>query len=246
MTLKTTKKPTLSIVIPTYNERDNVKQLILDLRKDYPQAEIFIVDDNSPDETWKLVKEISKQDRHLHLVFQEKKRGLGRAYLNGFVQALKKKTDYIVQMDADFSHDVKYIKEMLGAMGEFDMVLGSRYVSGISVKDWNIYRILLSYFANFYARFFTRIDIKDLTGGFKCYKRKVLETINFKAVKSNGYCYQVEMNYMVKKLGFKIGEIPIMFHERNMGSSKMSKVVILEAILKIPFFILKSKINFKK
>ncbi len=237
---------TLSIVIPTYNERENLKQLIPNLRKDYPKAEIFIVDDNSPDETWKLVKEFSKKDLHLHLVFQKKKKGLGRAYLNGFTQAFKKKTDYIVQMDGDFSHDSKYIKEMLEAMKNFDMVIGSRYVSGISVSNWGIYRILLSYFANFYARFFTRIDIKDLTGGFKCYKRKVLESINFKVMKSSGYCYQVEMNYIVKKLGFKVGEIPIMFHERGEGVSKMSKMIILEAILKIPFFILKSKKKFKK
>ena len=222
------------IIIPTYNEMENIQRMIPDLLDRYEKnLDILIVDDNSPDGTGNFVEEISKTNVRVKLLRREKKMGLGTAYTEGFKYALKNDYDYIFEMDADFSHDPKEIKNFLNAMNEYDLVLGSRYVKGVNVVNWPMRRLLLSYFANYYTRFVTGLPIRDATGGFKCFKRKVLESINFDKVKSNGYAFQIEMTFKAWRKGFKIGEIPIVFVDRTMGHSKMSKKIVREAVVMV-------------
>ncbi len=222
------------IIIPTYNEMENIQRMIPDLLDRYEKnLDILIVDDNSPDGTGNFVEEISKTNVRVKLLRREKKMGLGTAYTEGFKYALKNDYDFIFEMDADFSHDPKEIKNFLNAMNEYDLVLGSRYVKGVNVVNWPMRRLLLSYFANYYTRFVTGLPIRDATGGFKCFKRKVLESINFDKVKSNGYAFQIEMTFKAWRKGFKIGEIPIVFVDRTMGHSKMSKKIVREAVVMV-------------
>lgn len=219
------------IIIPTYNELENIKLIIptiLNIRyKD--SIDILVVDDNSPDGTASFVEEYSKTFEHVKLLKREKKMGLGTAYIAGFKYALLHGYDFIFEMDADFSHDPKEIKNFLKVIRDYDLVLGSRYVDGINVLHWPMSRLLLSYFANIYTRLVTSMPIKDATGGFKCFRRKVLESINLDKIKSNGYAFQIEMTFKAYKKGFKIKEIPIVFSDRVKGTSKMSKKIVREA-----------------
>lgn len=220
------------IIIPTYNELDNIQLIIptiLNIRyKD--SIDILVVDDNSPDGTASFVEEYSKTSEHVKILKREKKMGLGTAYIAGFKYALKHGYDYIFEMDADFSHDPKEIKNFLKAIRDYDLILGSRYVDGINVLHWPMSRLLLSYFANIYTRIVTSMPIKDATGGFKCFRRQVLEAIDLDKIKSNGYAFQIEMTFKAYKKGFKIKEIPIVFSDRVKGTSKMSKKIVREAV----------------
>ncbi len=218
------------IIIPTFNELENVKKLIPDILSRFENVDILIVDDNSPDGTADFVKEFSVTNNSVNVLKREKKMGLGTAYVAGFKYALQKKYDFIFQMDADYSHDPKEIKNFLTQIELNDLVLGSRYLTGVNVVNWPMRRLLLSYFANYYTRIITGLPVKDTTGGFKCFRRKVLEEINLDKIKSNGYAFQIEMTFKAWKKGFKIGEIPIIFIDRTSGTSKMSKKIVREAI----------------
>jgi dolichol-phosphate mannosyltransferase len=218
------------IITPTYNESDNIKKLIPLILDSYPShVEMLIVDDNSPDGTGDYVAEISKTESRIHVLRRPQKMGLGTAYCAGFKYAIDNKYDFIFEMDADFSHDPKEITNFLKAIHDADLVIGSRYISGVNVINWPMRRLLLSYFANYYTRFITGMPIADSTGGFKCFRRNVLEAIDLTKIKSNGYAFQIEMNYKIWKKGFVIKEIPIIFFERLMGTSKMSKKIVKEA-----------------
>jgi dolichol-phosphate mannosyltransferase len=218
------------IIIPTYNELDNIQKLIPDILSRYKNVDILIVDDNSPDGTGKYVEELSKTMLGLKLINRPQKMGLGTAYIDGFKYALENNYSFIFEMDGDYSHDPKEIKNFLKAIKIYDIVLGSRYISGVNVVNWPMGRLLLSYFANFYTRVITGLPVNDATGGFKCFRKEVLQAINFNNIKSNGYAFQIEMTYKAWKKGFKIGEIPIVFFDRVKGKSKMSKKIVREAI----------------
>ena len=194
---------------------------------------ILVVDDGSPDGTGNYVEELSKKDARIKLIRRKKKLGLGTAYIAGFKYALQHDYEHIFEMDADYSHDPKEIKNFLEATKQFDLVLGSRYVRGVNVINWPMRRLLLSYFANKYTRFITGMPIQDATGGFKCFSRKVLESINLDNIKSNGYAFQIEMTFKAWKKGFKVGEIPIIFVDRVKGRSKMSKKIVREAVFMV-------------
>ena len=221
------------VIIPTYNELENIQKLIPDILGRYEKADILVVDDNSPDGTGDYVEELSKTSERVNLIRRPKKLGLGTAYVEGFKFALKYDYMFIFEMDADYSHDPREIKNFLKATSEFDLVIGSRYIMGVNVVHWPMRRLMLSYFANFYTRIITGLPIHDATGGFKCFNRKVLEAFNFDNVKSNGYAFQIEMTFKAWKKGFTIGEIPIIFIDRSMGSSKMSRKIVREAIFMV-------------
>jgi len=222
------------VVIPTYNEKDNIGKLIEEIHKHVPQADILVVDDNSPDGTWKLVEEISRRDPRVHLLKRPGKMGLGTAYVEGFKWALERGYDVIVQMDADFSHSPEDIPRLIEEIKKgADFVVGSRYKNGVNVVNWPLKRLMISYFANVYARFMTGVPIRDLTGGFKAWRREVLESIDLDNIRSNGYSFQIEMNFKAYRKGFKPAEIPIIFYERRSGKSKFSKGIILEAALMV-------------
>jgi dolichol-phosphate mannosyltransferase len=222
------------VIIPTYNEIENIHRLIDTLLKlQLNQLEVLIVDDNSPDGTGQIVKKLSAENPRIHLIQREGKQGLGTAYVCGFKYAIGHAYDFIVQMDADFSHDPLEIKNLMATIADYDLVLGSRYIAGVNVVNWPLSRLLLSYFANLYTRVITRMPIKDSTGGFKCFRRAVLEAIKLEDVKSDGYAFQIEMNFKAWSKGFRIKEIPIIFVDRIAGSSKMSKKIIREAVFMV-------------
>ncbi|MEW6004348.1 MAG: polyprenol monophosphomannose synthase [Stygiobacter sp.] len=218
------------VIIPTYNEIHNIKELIRVILDLYPDINILVVDDNSPDGTANYIKELSEKDSRIFLIKRSGKLGLGTAYVEGFKFMLKNNYDVAIQMDADFSHDPKEIKNFLEKIKDYDWIIGSRYINGVRVINWPIRRLLLSYFANYYSRIITGMPIKDGTGGYKCFSRKVLESINLDNVHSNGYSFQIEMNFKAYKKGFKYLEYPITFVDRVQGSSKMSKKIVREAV----------------
>jgi len=218
------------VVIPTYNECENIEKMIHRLIELYPNIHILVVDDNSPDGTGKYVEDKSKEDDRIHVIHRAGKLGLGTAYVAGFKYVLERDYDYVVQMDADFSHDPKDVGRLLEAIEENDLVIGSRYIQGVNVINWPMSRLLLSYFASIYTRVITGMPVMDATGGFKCFKREVLEKLNLDKVKSNGYSFQIEMNFKTYKMNFKIKEIPIVFTDRVEGTSKMSKKIVHEAV----------------
>jgi len=221
------------VIIPTYNELDNLPRLIpLVLRQD-ENIHILIIDDNSPDGTANYIEERASKTDRIHLIKRPKKMGLGTGYLTGFKYALENDYDYIFEMDADFSHDPHEIKNFLFAIKENDLVLGSRYIHGVRVLNWPMRRLLLSFFASVYTRLITGMHVRDATGGFKCFRRKVLEEINLNHVKSNGYSFQIEMTFRAYAKGFKIKEIPIVFMDRVKGQSKMSKKIVYEAVFMV-------------
>lgn len=219
------------VVIPTYNERENIARIIDAVLGQDPRLEMLVVDDGSPDGTATIVRAIMEQTPRVHILERPKKLGLGTAYLAGFAWALEQTYDYVFEMDADFSHDPAHLPQFLRAIQNADLVLGSRYLSGrVSVVNWPISRLLLSYFANVYARGVTGLPVWDSTGGFKCFRRAVLEAVDLSGVHSNGYAFQIEMSFRAWKKRFRIAEIPIVFVDRTEGSSKMSKAIVREAI----------------
>lgn len=218
------------VIIPTYNELDNLPRLIPLVLSQNENLHILIVDDNSPDGTANYVEEISSKDERIHLIKRSGKMGLGTAYIAGFKYALENNYDLIFEMDADFSHDPNEIKNFLFAIREYDLVLGSRYIHGVRVLNWPMRRLLLSFFASVYTRLITGMHVRDATGGFKCFRRKVLESIDLNCIKSNGYSFQIEMTFRAYAKGFKIKEIPIVFVDRVKGNSKMSKKIVIEAV----------------
>lgn len=218
------------VIVPTYNELENLPKLIPAVLSQDESIHILIVDDGSPDGTGAFVKEEMKKNDRIHLLEREKKMGLGTAYIAGFKYALENNYDFVFEMDADFSHDPHELKNFLLAIKENDLVLGSRYINGVRVLNWPMARLLLSFFASLYTRIITGMPIKDATGGFKCFRRKVLEAIDLDKVKSNGYSFQIEMTFKTYSKGFRIKEIPIIFSDRVKGKSKMSKKIVREAV----------------
>jgi len=234
------------IIIPTYNEKENISRLIDCIFSVDETVHILVVDDNSPDRTWEIVENKSREDSRVFLIKREGKSGLGTAYIRGFKYAIEKGYDYVFEMDADFSHDPGEIPSFLEAIKTSDLVIGSRYIKGVNVVNWPLRRLILSYGANVYTRIITGLPIKDSTGGFKCFRKKVLETLDLDKITSNGYSFQIEVNYKVWKKGFNIKEIPIIFVDRSEGTSKMSKKIIREAIWmvwKLRFLSLFGKLN---
>jgi dolichol-phosphate mannosyltransferase len=219
------------VIVPTYNESDNVTRIVPLILAQDPGLEVLVVDDNSPDGTGALADAMAAADARVHVLHRPAKEGLGRAYLAGFRWALARSYAYIFEMDCDFSHDPGHLPEFLAAITNADLVLGSRYRGGkVTVVNWPMTRLLLSYGANMYARAVTGLRLWDGTGGFKCFRREVLEAIPLDAVRSNGYAFQIEMSFRAWKRGFRIAEIPIVFHDRTEGESKMSRRIIREAV----------------
>ncbi|MFN8650861.1 MAG: polyprenol monophosphomannose synthase [Gemmatimonadales bacterium] len=218
------------VIIPTYNEAINLPQIAPVVLAQDPRLDVLVVDDNSPDGTGQLADAMAKDNPRVHVLHRPAKQGLGRAYLAGFAWALERDYQAIFEMDADFSHDPTFIPSFLKAVEDADLVLGSRYATGVNVINWPISRLLLSLGANFYARVITGLPLTDSTGGFKCFRRSVLAAIDLTRVKSNGYAFQIEMSFRAWKLGFTLKEVPIIFHDRVEGSSKMSKKIVREAI----------------
>jgi dolichol-phosphate mannosyltransferase len=221
------------VVVPTYNERDNIERLVEEVLSQGPDIQILIVDDNSPDGTGDIADELAKRLSEVHVLHRAGKLGLGSAYREGFRYALDAGAEFIVEMDADFSHDPAKIPEFLEAAKGADVVVGSRYLNGVSVVNWPIRRLILSYLANVYTRVVTGLRISDCTGGFKCFNRKVLEAIGLDSIKSDGYSFQIEMNHRAVETGFTVAEIPIIFIDRHAGSSKMSKKIVREAVVMV-------------
>tara|TARA_Y100001934_G_scaffold203615_1_gene240300 strand:- start:142 stop:858 length:717 start_codon:yes stop_codon:yes gene_type:complete len=221
------------IISPTYNEEKNIQQLVDLVLGENPEFHLLIVDDNSPDGTGDKVKSLQSVYKNLFLETRSKKSGLGTAYIFGFKWALKKKYDHIIQMDADLSHNPKDLPRMVKNLKDNDVVIGSRYINGISVVNWPLRRLMLSYGANAYSRIITGMPIMDGTGGFKAWKAKVLSDIDLDSVKSQGYSFQIEMNFRAWVKSYIIKEIPIIFSDRTIGQSKMSKTIVYEAIFMV-------------
>ncbi len=218
------------VIIPTYNERTNLPLLVPAVLAQDPRLEILVVDDNSPDGTGALADELARTEPRVHVLHRPAMAGLGKAYLAGFRWALDRGYAFVFEMDADFSHDPKYLPDFLREIRDADLVIGSRYKTGVNVVNWPLSRLLLSVGANRYARWVTGLPLTDSTGGFKCFRRAVLEAIPLDRVKSNGYAFQIEMSFRAWRKGFRIKEIPIVFTDRVEGQSKMNKRIVREAI----------------
>ncbi len=231
------------VVVPTYNEAVNLPSIVPQILAQDPRLDVLIVDDNSPDGTGELADQMAAADGRVHVLHRPGKGGLGKAYLAGFRWALERDYELVFEMDADFSHDPKFLADFLRAAEEADLVIGSRYKTGVNVINWPISRLLLSLGANQYARWITGMDIMDSTGGFKCFHRRVLETIDFDRVRSNGYSFQIEMSFRAWKKGFRLMEIPIVFTDRVEGQSKMNKRIMREAIWMVWWLRLKSLVG---
>jgi dolichol-phosphate mannosyltransferase len=218
------------IIIPTYNELENLPTLLPEVLSKNNGINVLIVDDNSPDGTAAFIENEMKNNNRIHLIKRPSKLGLGTAYIAGFKFALRNGYDFIFEMDADFSHNPKEIPKFLDEIKNSDVVLGSRYINGVNVINWPMRRLLLSSFANFYTRFITGMPVHDATGGYKCFRKEVLQAINLDKVTSNGYAFQIEMTFKAWKKGFKVKEIPIIFVDRVKGKSKMSRKIVREAV----------------
>ena len=218
------------VIIPTYNEAGNIEAIVKVALEVSPQIDVLIVDDNSPDGTANIVEDLSRLEPRVHLIRRAKKNGLGTAYVMGFKYAIEHGYDCVVEMDADFSHDPKDIIKFHQALNDADVVVGSRYAFGVSVLNWPMRRLLLSYAGNLFARYVTGVPVCDMTSGFKAFKIEALRGINLDSVRSNGYAFQVEMNVRAFRRGFKIREVPIVFTERRVGVSKMSKRIVFEGV----------------
>lgn len=222
------------IIIPTYNEIDNIEKMINSLMSSYPAISLLIIEDGSPDGTAQVVKDYQKKYPHnLFMIERKGKLGLGTAYVTGFKWALEKNYDFVFEMDCDFSHDPKQIPDLLQAAQSNDLVIGSRYIDGIRIINWPFRRLLLSYLASIYTRFVTGIPVFDTTGGFKCFSRKALQSLNLDDILSNGYIFQLELNYKVWTKGLRVKEVPIVFYERRDGQSKMAGGIIFEALFAV-------------
>jgi dolichol-phosphate mannosyltransferase len=222
-----------TVVIPTFNERENIGELIPKVLE-LPRFRVLVVEDSSPDGTGAVVAELAQQDQRVSLLSRPRKQGLGRAYIAGFRRALAEGAEYIFEMDADFSHDPQYLPALLAAAEErYDLALGSRYVRGGGTLNWGFARQLISRGGNLYARAILGLPVMDATGGYRCYRRRVLEAIDLNAIQSNGYSFQIELVYRTLRAGFRIGEVPIVFPDRRVGQSKMSRRIVLEALLTV-------------
>ena len=221
------------IIIPTYDELENLPKLLPEVLSQDENIAVLIVDDSSPDGTADWVKKEAEKNPRIKLIKREKKMGLGTAYIAGFKYALDNNYDYIFEMDADFSHDPDEIQNFLNEIKTYDLVLGSRYKEGVNVINWPMRRLMLSLFANMYTRVITGLPVRDATSGFKCFRKEVLQAIDLDTVKSNGYAFQIEMTFKAWKKGFKIKELSIVFTDRVKGTSKMSKKIVREAIVMV-------------
>jgi dolichol-phosphate mannosyltransferase len=221
--------PKVLVVIPTYNESENISRIVPIVLEQAEGIEVLIVDDGSPDGTGTIVRRMAEADPRVHLLERNAKMGLGTAYVAGFKYALAGDYDFVFEMDADFSHNPKDIPAFLERARSLDLVVGSRYTNGVRVLNWPMQRLLLSWSANLWTRFMTGLPLNDATGGFKCYRIAVLRAIDLDSIRSNGYAFQIEMSYKAWRKGFRLGEIPIVFLDRNAGTSKMSKHIVYEA-----------------
>ncbi len=218
------------VIIPTYNESDNVENMLTTLNGLYPELSILVIEDGSPDGTAAIVKKYQATHPNVHMIERQGKLGLGTAYITGFKWALEKNYEFVFEMDCDFSHDPKDIQGLLTAAQSCDLAIGSRYVGGIRILNWPMKRLLLSYFASIYTQIITGMKIQDATGGFKCFRASTLRQIDLNKIFSNGYSFQIELNYKTWKKGLKLQEVPITFSERREGQSKMSRKIIYEAV----------------
>jgi len=218
------------VIIPTYNERDNLQRLVEQVLQQSPSLHLLVVDDNSPDGTGQLADELSMVNERVSVLHRPAKMGLGSAYRDGFRHAMQLGADLLIEMDADFSHDPSVLPIFLDRAVSYDLIIGSRYLNGISVVNWPLRRLMLSYGANWYTRLITGLTIMDCTSGFKCFRRSLIERIDLDHVYSDGYSFQIEMNFKSAELGARILEIPIIFIDRRVGQSKMSKKIVREAI----------------
>lgn len=218
------------VIVPTYNEATNISQIVPAILRQDPRLEVLVVDDNSPDGTGDIAERMAATKSRVHVLHRQAKEGLGRAYIAGFRWGLERGYDALFEMDADFSHDPAFIPRFLVALEEADLVLGSRYATGVNVINWPISRLLLSLGANLYARVVTGLPLSDATGGFKCFRRETLAALDLARVRSNGYAFQIEMSFRAWKKGFRLKEIPIVFTDRVEGHSKMSRRIVREAI----------------
>ncbi len=217
------------VIIPTYNEAVNIKKIIEKILSLPNRLDILIIDDNSPDGTAKIVEVLSRTNKKIHLMQRPRKMGLGTAYVLGFGYTLENGYDFAFEMDADFSHNPDDLPRFIELLDDYDLIIGSRYVTGISVVNWPMKRLLLSYFACLFARIVTGMRIKDLTSGFKCYSNRALKSVNWQGFKVDGYGFQIQSVFCVRRAGLEVKEIPIIFVERRQGESKMSKGIIWEA-----------------
>ena len=219
------------VILPTYNESENLPRIVPSILEQDPRLEVLVVDDNSPDGTGRLATDLAGLNPRVHALHRTQKQGLGRAYLAGFAWGLERGYDRMFEMDADFSHAPKFLPDLLKAVDEgADIALGSRYKTGVNVINWPMSRLLLSYFANVYARWITGLPLTDSTGGFKCFRKEVLAAIPLPQVRSNGYSFQIEMSFRAQHKGFKLVEVPIVFVDRTEGTSKMNKGIVWEAV----------------
>jgi dolichol-phosphate mannosyltransferase len=218
------------VIFPTYNEKENIERIIETVLSVSKELSVLVIDDNSPDKTFEIVERLQKKNPRINMLRREKKLGLGTAYILGFKWAVEHDYDFVFEMDADFSHDPRDLPRFIAGLQEYDLMIGSRYSDGVSVVNWPMKRLLLSYFANVYARIITGAPIRDLTSGFKCYKRTVLEGVDLDRIKSDGYGFQIEIDYLAWRRKFKIKEIPIVFTERQAGTSKMNRGIIWQAL----------------
>lgn len=218
------------VVVPTYNERENLTRLAPKVLSQLPDMRLLIVDDGSPDGTGRLADEMAASDPRISVLHRPSKMGLGSAYVQGFQKALTSDADLIIQMDADFSHDPEVIPQLVEKAADYDVVLGSRYITGANVANWPLRRLFLSYFANVYTHIITGLPVRDSTGGFKCFRRRVLESIHLPSIRSDGYSFQIEVNFRCWRKGFSIFETPIVFVDRHAGTSKMSRRIVWEAM----------------
>lgn len=221
------------VVIPTYNEQDNLQRLIEQVLQQDESLQVLVVDDNSPDGTGQLADELAASNRRINVLHRPGKMGLGSAYRDGFRRAMELGADLLIEMDADFSHDPEILPVFLEKIKDHDLVIGSRYLNGISVVNWPLRRLMLSYGANWYTRLITGLTIMDCTSGFKCFRRSLIELIDLDRVKSDGYSFQIEMHFKSAELGARICEVPIIFIDRRAGQSKMSKRIVREAVLMV-------------
>ncbi len=235
--------PKILVVTPTYNEAENIPKLIPAVLRQAPNIDVLVVDDGSPDGTGQIVKDIMARNPHVRIIERSGKQGLGTAYVAGFKYAIQNGYDYVFEMDADFSHNPNDIPVFLSTIKDYDLVIGSRYIDGVRVLNWPMNRLLLSYSANVYTRIITGLPVHDATGGFKCYRVEALKTIDLDQIRSNGYAFQIEMSFKVWKKGFRLVEIPIVFADRRLGSSKMSKHIVYEAVFMLWKLRLRSILN---
>ena len=222
------------IVIPTYNERENIPSLIEDVLRCVPTTDLLIIDDHSPDGTGQVVDALAARDPRIHALHREGKLGLGTAYVRGFQYAIEQGYDLVFEMDADYSHDPKYLPDFFATAEQADLVVGSRYVKGGGTANWGLLRRFISRGGSLYAQVLLGLNVRDLTGGFKCYRRRVIEALPLDEIDSKGYAFQIETTYRAVRKGFSVREVPITFVDRVEGGSKMSKSIVVEAVWKVP------------